>query len=520
MYEGALVAGRYRLEARIGAGSMGQVWRALDERLQREVAVKTVDLSQANEAVTPERVRREVIATARLNHPNIVTIFDAGTDADIAFLVMELLSGQSLAQLVRAEGVLEVGQVVDIGLQVSRALESTHAIGIVHRDIKPANIMVVGSTAKILDFGIAQLTQENAATLTGPATALGTAAYMSPEQAVGGKAGPPTDIYSLGCVLMALLTGQPPFVGHTSVEVANRQINDAPPRVSDRRPDVPAVVDDLVGRMLAKDPAARPTARQLSDAFLALRRGASAEATAILAGGAAAPPGATSVLPGATAVLPGATSVLPGSGPGQTRVAPADATVGPGRGDARVGSARLRGADDGSATSPQGPNRWFGKGLRWIVLAIVVVVVIATVWVAGSALVRQASSAISARPTPARTSTRTTQAPGPVLPSINLPTISAPTLPSANTAARRAAVGTVTAALNALSPSTEEGQSAKERLIASWEKAGDNIVAGKNASRELTKFGSAVEKAHEQGALSDAESTALLVALQGVAALV
>lgn len=265
MYEGALVAGRYRLEARIGAGSMGQVWRALDERLQREVAVKTVDLSQANEAVTPERVRREVIATARLNHPNIVTIFDAGTDADIAFLVMELLSGQSLAQLVRAEGVLEVGQVVDIGLQVSRALESTHAIGIVHRDIKPHNVMIGQfGQCKVCDFGIAAVMKDSS--FTDRTSAL-SYRYASPEELDdSSEVGPPTDIFSLGVTLRQILTGETKEARYRDAMTA-RQRDEAMP---DLYRVALAQLDALAVAMTNREVSARPTAAQLLGSVRAL----------------------------------------------------------------------------------------------------------------------------------------------------------------------------------------------------------------------------------------------------------
>ena len=139
-----LVAGRYRLVSRVGSGAMGQVWRATDERLRRDVAIKLVDLAVATDPATADRFQREAVAAARLNHRNIVTIFDAGRDGSTAFLVMELLSGRSLAEVVRAGGPLPVAEAARIGREVARALEATHAIGLVHRDIKPANIMVEG----------------------------------------------------------------------------------------------------------------------------------------------------------------------------------------------------------------------------------------------------------------------------------------------------------------------------------------------------------------------------------------
>ena len=267
MREGDLVADRYRLGARIGRGAMGQVFAARDERLQRDVAVKLVDLGATADRTVAERFHREAIATASLNHPNIVTIFDADTEGQTAYIVMELLEGRPLSQLVREQGPLPLADAVRIAGQVARALVATHRIGVVHRDIKPANIMIDGRSVKLLDFGIALVSLDAEANLTAPATTLGTAAYMSPEQARGERATAASDVYALGGVLMVMLTGHAPFPGDNAVAVLHQQITDRAPLVSSRRPDAPPTLDDLVARMLAKDPAHRPTSDEVVTAL-------------------------------------------------------------------------------------------------------------------------------------------------------------------------------------------------------------------------------------------------------------
>lgn len=267
---GALLAGRYRLDAFLGAGSMGQVFRAFDERLERPVAVKVIDLAAATGPTSRARFEREALAAARLSHPHIVTTYDGGVDGDHAYLVMEIAGGQTLAELIAA-GPLPIGQVARIGTAVAGALAATHRIGVVHRDIKPGNIMVDGDQVKVLDFGIAQLASETT-TLTGTHAAIGTAAYMSPEQALGQRVGPASDVYALGCVLLAMLTGRPPFVGDHAVAVAQQQVSGTPPRVRSLRRDVPAGLDALVASMLDKDATARPDATQVASVLSEIGR--------------------------------------------------------------------------------------------------------------------------------------------------------------------------------------------------------------------------------------------------------
>ncbi|MFT4297311.1 MAG: serine/threonine-protein kinase [Micropruina sp.] len=253
-----LLAGRYRLDNEIGAGGMGRVWRARDVRLDREVAVKTVDLHRVGDASVADRFQREIILTAKLTSPYTVTVFDGGVDGATAYLVMELLRGESLADAIRRQGALNLTQTLDVARQVVLGLSAAHAVGLVHRDIKPANVMLSAGRVKLLDFGIAQLSGQADPHLTAPSMTIGTAAYMSPEQASGHRVDAATDLYALGCLIMTMLTGRPPFDGDQALVVASNQINTAPPRLLSRRPDAPPALDALVARLLSKNPLERP----------------------------------------------------------------------------------------------------------------------------------------------------------------------------------------------------------------------------------------------------------------------
>jgi len=513
MHAGALIAGRYRLSHLIGAGSMGQVWRATDERLRRDVAVKVVDLTQATGPVTAGRFEREVVATAQLNHPAIVTTFDGGTDGDLAYLVMELLDGTSLAALVHG-GPLPVREAVRIGAEVARALEATHLIGIVHRDIKPGNVMVTRTGhVKVLDFGIARLTAETAAEQA-TRDILGTAAYMSPEHAQGGRAGPASDVYSLGCLMVAMITGRPPFTGANSVAIARQQVTEPPPRLRALRPGVPEPLDALVAAMLAKTPAARPTAAAVARSLATL----------------AVPPDPTAVLPpvtprpAATAVLPPVTAVLPPP----TAVLPPDAGPAP----TPVASARLRdvSADPGGGPHPPQRPRWFRRGVRWVLLAMAGLVVVLGVVLAGNRLLGflpAPGAAATPTRTPTARPTTTTARPTPRLPSIQLPGIQLPTLPSiqlpslpsAGKAALRGAVEGVNTVLDSWSPADPEAAQAKSTVRQAWAKASEKILAGQNAGQEVAGFAATVDRLHDKGSIPQGTYAALTVALQAVKAL-
>jgi len=264
---GSLVlGGRYVLTEVLGTGGMARVWRAHDQVLGREVAVKMLGQQFAAEPGFAARFEREARLAASVSHPRLVTVFDSGIDCGTPFLVMELVTGRTLRQVLDETGPLPTWQAVAIAAGVCEGLAAAHAAGLVHRDIKPANVMLADQGVKILDFGIARADGTTAGTATG--AVLGTPAYLSPEQAAGHAAGPASDLYSLGCVLFEMLTGSPPFTAESQVALAYRQVHDDPGPPSARRPGLPASLDQLTVQLLAKDPAARPASAAVARAGL------------------------------------------------------------------------------------------------------------------------------------------------------------------------------------------------------------------------------------------------------------
>ena len=259
-----LVAGRYRLTARLGSGGMGTVWRAVDEVLGREVAVKEMTfpqgLSDADRDVLRERTRREARAAARLDHPSAVTIYDVVEDGGAPYLVLELVEARTLADLVRDEGPLPPDRVAQIGLALLGALEAAHRRGIVHRDVKPSNVLVRDDGRVVLtDFGIATTTGDPSITSTG--LLLGSPAYLSPERARGEPPGPPADLWSLGATLFTAVEGRPPFDSTDALATVLAVVTDEHAPYALAGPLVP-VLDGL----LVKDPAQRlraPAAERL-----------------------------------------------------------------------------------------------------------------------------------------------------------------------------------------------------------------------------------------------------------------
>lgn len=278
---GRIVGGRYRLAKPLGRGGSATVWRGVDLRTERPVAVKVLDPQLAAEPKALVRLRREAQAVASLDHPNIVAGHDFGVDGDAAYLAMELVDGHSLGTLLATHGQLPVDQAVHIAEQACAALDAAHAARIIHRDIKPGNL-IIGSdgTVKICDFGIARLQARDDSTgLTAHSAAVGTCEFMAPEQAMGEPVDARTDLYSLGCVLYAMLAGRPPFLGDNPLVVLHQHLTDPPEPVCSARHDVPPVLDELVHRLLAKDPAGRPaTAASVRAELAAIREAAHAPA--------------------------------------------------------------------------------------------------------------------------------------------------------------------------------------------------------------------------------------------------
>ncbi len=269
----ASIAGRYRVEGRLGVGGMSTVHLAFDQRLERYVALKLLAEHLADDPAFVSRFRREALAAARLVHPNIVQVFDFGFDEGQHqhFIVMEHISGHSCAELLRDRGHLDVEQGVEIVSQACRGLDYAHRNGVVHRDVKPGNLLVSDTgVVKLADFGIARATDQSSITQVG--SVLGTAAYLSPEQARGEEAGPRADIYSLGVVTYQLLSGRLPYEATSLSELALKQQREAPAPLHDLNPHVPRELSQAVAIALAIDQVERP-----ADAALfaeALRNGA------------------------------------------------------------------------------------------------------------------------------------------------------------------------------------------------------------------------------------------------------
>ena len=276
---GQLISGRYRLEAVLGRGGMATVWRGVDERLGRPVAVKLLDRADTADPAMLQRFDREARTAGGLTHPNIVAVYDVGTDDGVPYLVMELIDGTSLEALL-AGGPLPIDQTVDVARQTCDALAVAHIQGVVHRDIKPANILLTTrGSVKVCDFGIARLTHQQQTDLTAPHMAIGTSAYMAPEQASGAAVDARTDLYALGCVMYAMLTGQPPFTGDNPLTVLWQHQNQPSLAVASLRPETPADLDVLIARLLAKNPSDRPaTATEVRDRLTALAENEAAAA--------------------------------------------------------------------------------------------------------------------------------------------------------------------------------------------------------------------------------------------------
>ncbi len=254
-----LLAGRYRLTDRIAAGGMGEVWRGEDDLLNRAVAVKLLPTGRAGDEAFLARFRAEARYSASLSHPGIARVYDYGESAEFggAYLVMELVNGEPLSAILARAGRLSPDATLDIVSQAARALDAAHQAGIVHRDIKPGNLLVAaGGTTKITDFGIATaMAAAQASHLTETGMVMGTAMYVSPEQATGATVTDSSDIYSLGVVAYECLAGHPPFTAREPLAIAFAHKHEPVPALP---PDVPPPVSDLVYHMLAKTPEERP----------------------------------------------------------------------------------------------------------------------------------------------------------------------------------------------------------------------------------------------------------------------
>jgi eukaryotic-like serine/threonine-protein kinase len=248
---GTRLNGRYRLDARIAAGGMSTVYRAFDETLQRQVAIKLMNREVSSDSDQLERFRREARAVAQLNHPHIVGVIDAGEDEGRPYIVFEYVEGETLKERIRRHGRLAISEAIAYAVEIGRALGAAHARHIVHRDVKPQNVLIdEEGTAKVTDFGIARTLEEEGLTADGPV--LGTTDYVAPEQALGQHVSGQSDLYSLGIVLYEMLTGEVPFKGDNQVAVAMKHVREALPDVQTKRPEVSAALAAVVDRATAK----------------------------------------------------------------------------------------------------------------------------------------------------------------------------------------------------------------------------------------------------------------------------
>ncbi|MCA0294798.1 MAG: Stk1 family PASTA domain-containing Ser/Thr kinase [Actinobacteria bacterium] len=262
--EPRLLGGRYQLGGVLGRGGMAEVRRARDLRLGREVAVKQLRIDLASDPTFQARFRREAQAAAGLNHPNIVAVYDTGEEADpnsgvqVPYIVMELVEGHTLREILRTGRQIMPAKALEFTQGVLDALSYSHKAGIVHRDIKPANVMLTSTgMVKVMDFGIARAVADTSATMTQTAAVIGTAQYLSPEQARGETVDSRSDIYSAGCLLYELLVGRPPFQGDSPVSVAYQHVREAPVPPSHLDAEITPAMDAITLKALAKDPADR-----------------------------------------------------------------------------------------------------------------------------------------------------------------------------------------------------------------------------------------------------------------------
>ncbi len=266
-FEGTLIAGRYEVREHIATGGMASVFKTWDHRVERQVAIKVLRSLDKNDLRAVERFRREARAAAALAHPNAVTIYDFIEEFGQYFLVMEYIQGPTLKQLIAQRRHLHALETLEIAAQVCAVLQVAHARGFIHRDIKPQNIMLAstGTTGslvpsasllvKLTDFGIVRVAED--AGLTNSGIVLGTADYLSPEQARGEKLTAASDLYSLGVVMFEMVAGRPPFIGPTAVSIAMQHASTYPPALRQFNANVPPALEQIISKALEKEPADR-----------------------------------------------------------------------------------------------------------------------------------------------------------------------------------------------------------------------------------------------------------------------
>ncbi|MFI6446386.1 protein kinase [Kitasatospora sp. NPDC050543] len=481
---GRALNGRYELVETIGVGGMATVWRGVDRVLGRPVAVKVLNGGLADDPRFAERFSREAQHAAMLAHPRIVMVFDSGVDQGSPYIVMELVQGRPLSALLAEWRELPVERAVGIGAAVCEALEVAHGAGLVHRDIKPGNIMITDDGGvKVVDFGIARV-NASGSRLTQTASVVGTAAYLSPEQATAAAVDARADLYAVGCVLVEMLTGEPPFLAEAPVAIAFKHVSEQPEPPSARRHGIPPALDAAVLRLLAKDPSDRPAdaAAARAELLATVPSPAVTDRTAELLGAAPAGPGQPTQAPppfadhlfadGSAARRPLAdqqrTTVLPAQ-----RVAPATSLM-PAVPAGYEAESGLTGPPPAPAGRSRRPLLLGALGLAGVVGAAAVAFVVLNGPGAPGAAAPQASSS-SFPSSPAVTGTPESPAPSPstVTPSPSAPSSAqAPTPTSAGPA--------VAAAIQAFRQTVARTQLTKER-----DRQGDLVKILDDAARRV-----------------------------------
>ncbi len=371
------IAGRYRLERRLGSGGMSTVQLAFDTRLERHVAVKLLAEHLAEDPTFVSRFQREAMAAARLIHPNIVQVFDSGLDQRSGqhYIVMEYIEGQSCAEILRERGWLGVEDTLAIILGSCEGLDYAHRKGVVHRDVKPGNLLHADDgRVKLADFGIAKATEQVSITQTG--SVLGTAAYLAPEQGRGEEAGPPADIYALGVVTYQLLAGRLPYEGASLTELALKQQQERPPRLDELVAGVTAELADAVGIALRLEPGERyRTALEMAHA---LENGANG----IAPGGAHPAEAAAAAAAAADADATSATTLMADDESSTRIVRPTPAPIAPPPRQPRPGPPRSVPAR--AVQPPPAPPARMGRTIAVIAAIAVVAAVIAALLLSSS----------------------------------------------------------------------------------------------------------------------------------------
>jgi serine/threonine-protein kinase len=385
MPDATTIASRYRIEGRLGVGGMSTVHLAFDDRLERYVAIKLLAEHLADDPTFVSRFRREALAAARLVHPNIVQVFDFGFDkaSHQHFIVMEHVPGNSCAELLRDHGHLGVEETIGIVIQACRGLDYAHRNRVVHRDVKPGNLLLSDQdVVKLADFGIARATDQSSITQVG--SVLGTAAYLSPEQARGDEAGPQADLYSLCVVTYQLISGRLPYAANSLSELALKQQRERPIPLDEIVPEVPATLAQAVARALSIDPRDRPAeamqfAAELRDGSQGIASAASTD-VATSATRVARPPTTATRVARAEPPAPDATRAQSSDRAAPPRQVPA------GRAPRPQGIRR-----DDTAERPPQPRR---KGLRRFMALVSLLIVIAIIAVAAVLISHSASRTV------------------------------------------------------------------------------------------------------------------------------